>query len=236
LPQGLSSKPLTGQTGTVARHRKKSGSEVGPPSEFIADLRQRGIREPWVLEAMAAVRREHFVESDLTEVAYEDRPLPIGLGQTISQPFMVAYMAQCAEIDPTDAVLEVGTGSGYGAAILGYRARTVTSIERLDDLATSAENALSQTGVDNVHVVVGDGTLGWPAGAPYDVVVVTAAGPRVPQALLNQLAEGGRLVIPVGGRRNQRLLRVVRRGDEYEHQDLGGVRFVPLIGAEGRQR
>ena len=184
---------------------------------------------------MAAVRREHFVESDLTEAAYEDRPLPIGLGQTISQPFMVAYMAQCAEIDPTDAVLEVGTGSGYGAAILAYRARRVISIERLDDLAASARAALSQIGVNNVEVVTGDGTLGWPAGAPYGAIVVTAAGPRVPQALLDQLADGGRLVIPIGGRRNQRLVRVVRTEDQFEHQDLGGVRFVPLIGAEGRR-
>ena len=212
------------------------GNDIEPEPGFLDLLRQRGIREPWVLEAMAGVARERFVDPGLVEDAYRDRPLPIGQGQTISQPFIVALMAQAAELQPTDRVLEVGTGSGYGAAILGRRARSVVTVERLEPLAAVAADRLAAQAMDNIDVVVGDGTLGWPSGAPYDAIVVTAAGPRVPQALLDQLADGGRLVLPVGRRSSQRLLRITRHGDRFEQEDLGGVRFVPLIGVHGRGR
>lgn len=220
-----------------------NGSEETPSPDRLAkartrlverDLSARGVTDERVLAAMASVRRERFVPADMVEFAYEDSPLPIGSGQTISQPFIVALMAEAAEIGPSDRVLEVGTGSGYGAAVLAHLAAEVWTIERHDDLAETARRRLEGEGIDNVKVLVGDGTLGWPEEAPFDAIVVTASGPVVPQALREQLTDGGRLVLPSGpDGRGQALLRVRRVDGDYQTDDLGPVRFVPLIGAQG---
>jgi protein-L-isoaspartate(D-aspartate) O-methyltransferase len=195
----------------------------------------RGIQDPAVLEAMRSVPREAFLPPELEEFACDDSPLPIGRGQTISQPYIVALMAAAAALRPGDRVLEVGTGSGYAAAVLARIAREVYTIERHEELASLAARRLAELGISNVQVRHGDGTLGWPEHAPFDAIVVAAGGPKVPDALLDQLAPGGRLVIPVGeGREVQRLLRVVRQADgTRREEELGGVRFVPLIGAQG---
>jgi protein-L-isoaspartate(D-aspartate) O-methyltransferase len=198
------------------------------------DLAGRGITDPRVLDAMATVPRERFVPEGLRGVAYADRALPIAAGQTISQPYVVALMAQAAEVRPTDRVLEVGTGSGYGAAVLGALAEEVWTVERHPSLAERAATVLEELGVRTVRVVVGDGTLGWPDAAPYDAVVVTADAPTVPSGLADQLADGGRLVIPVGPRDGVQHLRRFRRGPSgLQDEDLGAVRFVPLVGVEG---
>jgi protein-L-isoaspartate(D-aspartate) O-methyltransferase len=195
----------------------------------------RGIRDRAVLEAMASVPREAFLPPQLTEFAYEDAPLPIAQGQTISQPYIVALMTAALELKPGDRVLEIGTGSGYAAAVLGRVAREVYTVERHGELAATAANRLRELGFDNVHVLHGDGTLGWAAHAPYDAIVVAAGGPQVPPALVKQLAVGGRLVIPIGEDRGlQALTRVTRQADgTLRREDLGDVRFVPLIGAQG---
>lgn len=195
----------------------------------------RGVRDPAVLEAMGTVPREAFLPPELAEFAYEDHPLPIAEGQTMSQPYIVALMAEALALRPGDRVLEVGTGSGYAAAILGRIAREVWTIERHGPLADAAAARLRSLGFDDVHVVHGDGTLGLAEHAPYDAIVVAAGGPDVPEALLAQLAAGGRLVIPVGEDRSlQTLVRITRRADGALHrEDLGDVRFVPLIGAQG---
>jgi len=195
----------------------------------------RGISDLRVLQAMRDVPREDFVGIDLAEFAYEDTPLPLQDGQTISQPYMVALMAQALEIKESDRVLEIGTGSGYAAAILSRLAAEVFTVERLASLAHLAAKRIVKAGYENVHVLRGDGTLGWPEQAPFDAIVVAAGGPDVPQPLLEQLALGGRLVIPTGPTtREQTLLRIRRVSKKkYEQEDLGSVRFVPLIGAEG---
>jgi protein-L-isoaspartate(D-aspartate) O-methyltransferase len=196
---------------------------------------RRGIRDRAVLSAMLRVPREAFLPPELAEFAYEDHPLPIAEGQTISQPFIVALMTAAAELRPTDRVLEIGTGSGYAAAILGCIAAEVYSIERHAPLADAAGARLRTLGFDNVHVLHGDGTLGWREHAPYDAIIVTAGGPKVPEALVAQLAIGGRLVIPVGEEKAlQTLVRVTREADgRLTEESLGDVRFVPLIGAQG---
>ena len=202
---------------------------------MIEQFVSRGLDDQAVLAAMQTVPREAFVAAELAEFAYEDAPLPIDAGQTISQPYIVAMMTAALELRPDDRVLEIGTGSGYAAAVLSQIAASVYTIERHEELARAAERRLRDLGYANVHVRHGDGTLGWPAHAPYDAIVVAAGGPEVPKPLLDQLAIGGRLVIPVGSTpRAQELLRV-RRMDEatYAREDLGPVRFVPLIGAEG---
>ena len=195
----------------------------------------RGVRDPAVLTAMRSVPREAFLPPELEEFAYTDAPLPIERGQTISQPYIVALMTAAAALRPGDRVLEVGTGSGYAAAILGRIAREVYTVERHEELARVAAERLARLGFANVSVLHGDGTLGWPEHAPYDAIIVAAGGPKVPEALLDQLAPGGRLVIPVGeGRSVQRLLRVTRGADgRFHEEELGDVRFVPLIGAQG---
>ena len=195
----------------------------------------RGVRSKRVLEAVARVPRERFVPEHLGEFAYEDAPLPIGEGQTISQPFIVAYMAEQAEIRATDKVLEVGAGSGYAAAVFAELAGEVFTIERNEKLAESARDRLIELGYGQVHIRCGDGTKGWPEAAPFDAILVAAGGPEVPRSLREQLAVGGRLLIPVGpSERLQKLVRIRRVADDrYEEEDLGGVRFVPLIGAEG---
>jgi protein-L-isoaspartate(D-aspartate) O-methyltransferase len=199
-------------------------------------LARRGIRDPAVIRAMRKVPREQFVPPELAEFAYADTPLPISANQTISQPYIVALMANALELDPDDKVLEIGTGSGYSAAVLAELARAVFTIERQITLCTLARERLHRLGIGNVEVRCGDGTLGWPEHAPFDAIVVTAGGPTVPASLRAQLAIGGRLVMPVGDAAVQRLLRIWRTDDTtFEQEDLSAVRFVPLIGAEGWQ-
>jgi protein-L-isoaspartate(D-aspartate) O-methyltransferase len=196
---------------------------------------RRGVRDPHVLNAMRQVPREAFVEPGFEEFAYEDGPLPIGEGQTISQPYIVALMIEAAEVRPGDRVLEVGAGSGYAAAVMSRIADRVYAIERHPSLGEAAQERFRRLGYDNIDLRVGDGTLGWPDAAPFDAILVAAGGPEVPQALKMQLAIGGRLVIPVGEEEgHQTLLTVTRTGQaEYEEEDLGGVMFVPLIGEQG---
>lgn len=195
----------------------------------------RGVQDPRVLDAMRAVPRERFLPDDLAEFAYEDAPLPIEKSQTISQPYIVAAMAAALELRPSDRVLEIGTGSGYAAAVLAHLAAEVYTIERHESLAERARRRLAELGYGNVHVRTGDGTRGWPEHAPYDAIVVAAGGPDVPPALADQLAIGGRLVMPVGTtQRLQTLIRLRRAGPEtYTRETLGECRFVPLVGAEG---
>jgi len=198
-----------------------------------SDLRRRGISDAVVLAAMGSVPREQFVPANVTNFSYDDRPLPIGEGQTISQPYVVALMAQASHITASSHVLEIGTGSGYGAAILGDIAEVVVSVERHEALANTAREALTAAGITNVTVIHGDGSLGYAEQAPYDAIVVTAGGPKVPKPLFDQLADGGFLVMPVGpDNKTQSLLQINRAGSELHEQNLGRVRFVPLIGAE----
>ncbi len=195
----------------------------------------RAVTGPGVLAAMHKVPREAFVPADQAEFAYEDSPLPIEHGQTISQPYIVALMTDAARLGASDRVLEVGTGTGYAAAVLAEIVREVYTIERHEALATTATERLARVGYRNIHVRHGDGTLGWPEHAPFDAILVAAGGPDAPRALLEQLAVGGRLVIPIGETpRVQSLIRITRVSQtEYEREDLGPVKFVPLIGAQG---
>ena len=221
----------TSRTGDATHGRRAAERD-----RMVRDhVEARGVRDAGVLRAMRAVPREAFLPVRLAEFAYQDAPLPIEKEQTISQPFIVALMTEALQLVPGDRVLEVGTGSGYAAAVLGEVAGEVYSIERHGELAALAAERLQRLGYDNVHVRQGDGTLGWPEHAPFDGIVVAAGGPAVPPALVGQLAVGGRLVIPVGeDRALQRLVRVTRRADgALEQEDLGGVRFVPLLGAQG---
>lgn len=192
----------------------------------------RGIRSPEVLDAMRAVPREEFVPEHLKKLAYQDSPLPIGSGQTISQPHVVALMIEALALKGGENVLEVGGGSGYAAAVLGRIAGTVCSIERIEQLATSARERLAALGYDNVEMRYGDGTRGCPDKAPFDAIVVAAGTPEIPSALKQQLKIGGRLVIPVGRNDHfQHLVRITRVAeDRYDEEDLAPVRFVPLIG------
>jgi len=198
-------------------------------------LAARGLHDQTVLDAVSAVPREEFVPKDLVEFAYNDSPLPIAARQTISQPYIVALMTAALELKPGDSALEVGTGSGYAAAVLAEIVDNVYTIERHKILADTARIRLQELGYKNIQVLYGDGTLGWPEYAPFDAIVVAAGGPDVPETLKKQLSIGGRLVIPVGtSLQTQKLLRVRRIGeDEYQQEDLGSVRFVPLIGAAG---
>ncbi len=192
-------------------------------------LQRRGISDPRVLEAMRRVPRERFVLPEFRHEAYSDQALPIACGQTISQPYIVALMTEALQLSGTEKVLEVGTGSGYQAAVLALLARKVVSIERHEELSRRAAQVLQELGLDNVLLVVGDGTKGYPPEAPYDRILVTAAGPEVPPALIEQLAPDGLLVMPVGPPEHQ-VLRVYRkRGDHLEVEQLCPVRFVPLI-------
>jgi len=198
-------------------------------------LAARGLHDQSVLDAVNAVPREEFVPTDLVEFAYSDAPLPIAASQTISQPYIVALMTAALELKPGECVLEVGTGSGYAAAVLAEMAADVYTIERHKILADTARSRLEVLGYRNIQVLYGDGTLGWPQHAPFDAIIVAAGGPDVPESLKEQLVIGGRLVIPVGSSlRTQKLLRVRRISEnEYQEEDLGDVRFVPLIGAAG---
>jgi protein-L-isoaspartate(D-aspartate) O-methyltransferase len=195
----------------------------------------RGIRDPAVLAAMRRLPREEFVSADLRDQAYEDSPLPIGAGQTISQPYIVALMLEATELTDSDRVLEIGAGSGYACALAGMIAAHVDAVERHASLCDLARARLARLALGNVEIHCADGSAGWPAGAPYDAILVAAAGPRIPAALREQLAIGGRLVMPVGESGfGQRLCKLTRRGDkDFVAADLGGVVFVPLIGAHG---
>jgi len=196
-------------------------------------IRARGVRDERVLEAMRKVPRHVFVPPDLVDEAYEDHPLSIGKGQTISQPYIVALMTEALELEGNEKVLEVGTGSGYQTAILAELAREVYSIERIPELAREAERRLEDLGYTNVHIKVGNGTLGWPEEAPFDAIMVTAGAPKVPGPLKAQLADGGRLVIPVGSEFHQILYRVKRQKDTFSEEALTSCVFVPLVGEEG---
>ncbi len=212
-------------------------------TDFVAEreamverqLKRRGIRESAILDAFLAVPREAFVSAELAHLAYGDHPLPIEASQTISQPYIVALMIQAARIGPGDRVLEVGAGSGYAAALISRIARSVIAIERQHELIEIARLRLRQLGCDNIEIVEGDGTKGWSAEAPYDAILAAASGSHVPEALVVQLAPGGRLVMPIGDPGGiQELIKVTKQPDGILRQEnLGGVRFVPLIGEEG---
>ena len=198
-------------------------------------LVSRGIKDQRVLSAFLEVPRHKFVEEYLKYKAYDDYPLSIGYGQTISQPYMVALMTEALAPSPQDKVLEIGTGSGYQAAILSRLCSTVYSIERVSTLASRARKTLDELGYFNIHTRIGDGTFGLPQDAPYDGIIVTAGAPHVPEALIGQLKEDGRLVIPVGDQSIQDLKRITRTKDGIREESLGGCRFVRLIGKNGWQ-
>lgn len=196
----------------------------------------RGIRDPRVLRAMATVPREKFVGDEFQSAAYQDRPLPIEESQTISQPYVVAWMCEAARLRDEDRALEIGTGSGYGAAVMAELCSSVVTIERHAPLCDSARERLEKLGYGaRVRVFCGDGTLGWPEGAPYDAICVAAGGPHPPKSLLRQLKVGGRLIMPVGDdQKHQHLVRITAMPDgSFDRESLGAVTFVPLIGAEG---
>ena len=222
----------------------ESGAEAGAGAGRMAALRERMVREQLaargmgdrrVLDAMREVPREAFVSPDFQTEAYEDCPLPIGEGQTISQPYVVALMIEAAGLRPGDRALEVGAGSGYAAAVMSRLAGSVFAIERHPALAEAARQRLTALGYGNVDLRAGDGTRGWPEAAPFDAIIVSAGGPDTPPALKAQLAIGGRLVIPVGTtEREQTLRKITRVGEsDYAEEDLGAVSFVPLIGEAG---
>src|SRR5216683_3085783 len=196
-------------------------------------LRRRGIRDAEVLAAMTAVPRHEFVPEELRSRAYEDLPLPIGGGQTISQPYIFAAVTAALHLQPGDRVLEIGTGCGYQAAVLSRLAKEVFTIERRPELASSASAKLDRLGYPNAHVHCGDGTLGLPELAPFDAILVAAAAPAVPKPLLAQLAEGGRMIVPVGDAEHQELQLIEKRGDAFPTKMLEGCRFVPLVGYHG---
>jgi protein-L-isoaspartate(D-aspartate) O-methyltransferase len=194
-----------------------------------SQIRRRGISDRRVLEAMEVVERHHFVFEDHRRLAYDDSALPIGSGQSISQPYMVAAMTEALELSPESRVLEVGTGSGYQTAVLAELAAAVYTIERLAQLSESAQDILGSLAYDNIEFSIGDGSKGWPEAAPFDGIMVTAAAATVPHSLLEQLAEGACLVIPVGGPPDQDLYQIRRFGNEYERKFITRCRFVPLI-------
>jgi protein-L-isoaspartate(D-aspartate) O-methyltransferase len=198
-------------------------------------LRGRGISDPAVLAAMTEVPRHEFVPQELRSHAYDDLPLPIGGGQTISQPYIVAAMTLALHLQPGDRVLEIGTGCGYQAAVLSRLAKEVFTIERRPELASAACATLARLGYANAHVHCGDGTLGLPELAPFNAILVAAAAPAVPKPLLAQLAEGGRMILPVGDAEHQELQLVERRGEAFPTKMLEGCRFVPLVGYHGWQ-
>ena len=198
-------------------------------------IEARGVGDRRVLNAMREISRHLFIPAEFQDAAYHDRPLPIGSGQTISQPYIVGLMTSLLELKQSDMVLEIGAGSGYQAAILSKLARTVVTVERLPEIATKAKDTLQRLGIFNVNVVVGDGTLGYAPDAPYDGIIITAASPDIPAPLIDQLADGGRLVAPVGSRDLQQLVRIRKQGDLNSRENFGGVVFVPLLGRHGWQ-
>jgi protein-L-isoaspartate(D-aspartate) O-methyltransferase len=231
------------QGALVKAQRRQDGAALPPEADYAARRRimvedhiaARGVRSRLVLDAMGTVPREQFLPEHLREFAYDDTPLPIGEGQTISQPYIVAFMIEALALQGGENVLEIGAGSGYAAAILSRIAGEVYTVERIAELAVRASGRLSDLGYKNVHVLHADGTRGWPDHAPYDAIIVAAGGPQIPKTLKAQLKMGGRLIIPVGSDpRGQELVRVTRLSeDDYKTEDIADVRFVPLVGAEG---
>ena len=219
------------------RSRMLESEEFAPQlAKMIeAQLRRRGITDAAVLAAMEIVPRHEFVPEELRGRAYDDVPLPIGDGQTISQPYIVAAMTAALHLQPHDRVLEVGTGCGYQAAVLSRLAKEIFTVERRPELALSASKRLARLGYANVHVHCGDGTLGLPEFAPFDAILVAAAAPAVPQPLLAQLAEGGRIILPIGDAEHQELRLMEKRGNKFLKSTLEGCRFVPLVGYHGWQ-
>lgn len=194
---------------------------------------KRGITDEKVLKAFENVKRDEFVPEDSKHMAYGDHPLSIGENQTISQPYIVALMTEALELEEDDTVLELGTGSGYQAAILAEIAKEVYSIERIRSLAENAKKVLNKLGYNNIHIKVDDGTLGWEEKSPFDAIIVTAASPEIPDTLIKQLKTGGRLVIPVGDLMGQDLIKIKKTEKDLEKTSLGGCRFVPLKGEKG---
>jgi protein-L-isoaspartate(D-aspartate) O-methyltransferase len=215
--------------------KQPSGDDNVGRMQFLLTLRRRGIGDAAVLRAMDEVPREHFVESSLVDSAYADHALPIGCGQTISQPYVVAYMTEQLGVHPGHRVLEVGTGSGYQAAILSRLAREVITVERYRTLAESARTRLATLGYNNVEVRVGDGLDGVPEQAPFDRIIVTAAAETIPAALVEQLAAGGVMVLPLGPHSGAQQLVKLTKNEGIEQEDLIGVRFVPLLPGKARE-
>jgi len=219
-----------------------AAAACGQPAAPLAAAREamvreqiegRGIRDPLTLRAMREVPRHEFVPAELADEAYADHPLPIGHAQTISQPYVVAFMTEALGLRGGERVLEVGTGSGYQAAVLARIAAEVYTIEIVAPLGLEARERLARLGYDNVHVRVGDGYAGWPEAAPFDAIIVTAAAPRIPEPLKRQLREGGRMILPVG-EELQELVVLTRQGDEWQEESVLPVRFVPMTGAVRR--
>jgi protein-L-isoaspartate(D-aspartate) O-methyltransferase len=219
------------------RSRMLESEEFAPQLAKMIEtqLRRRGVTDAAVLAAMEIVPRHEFVPEEFRARAYDDAPLPIGDGQTISQPYIVAAMTAALDLRTADRVLEIGTGCGYQAAVLSRLAKEVFTVERRPELALSASARLGGLGYANVHVHCGDGTLGLPEFAPFNAILVAAAAPAVPQPLLAQLAEGGRMILPVGDAEHQELRLIEKRGKSYRNTTLEGCRFVPLVGYYGWQ-
>ncbi len=208
----------------------KGGVQLEEAKRRLIDRLRKEVPDEGVIDAMEKVPREAFVPDDSRHLAYDDIPVPIGQGQTVSQPYIVALMVRGLELRRTDKVMEIGTGSGYQAAILAVLAQKVVTVERLDTLAEAAEKRLSSLGYANVEVVLADKRLGWERDAPYDAIVVAAGAPKLLHELMEQMAIGGRLVIPVGSLETQELMKVSRSADSYSVQTMGACRFVPLVG------
>jgi protein-L-isoaspartate(D-aspartate) O-methyltransferase len=219
--------------GKAAMFHKPASFEEARHRMVERQLAGRGITDERVLEAMREIPRHRFVPEDMADMAYRDTPLPIGYGQTISQPYIVAYMTQSLQLTPDERVLEVGTGSGYQVAILSRLAKQVYTVERMDELSKCAEQIVQELGYDNIEFRVGDGGYGWPEEAPFDAILVTAAAPEVPQPLIAQLADGAPLVAPIGPAGYQELVRLTKQGEGTKVDHLVPVAFVPLVGEHG---
>jgi protein-L-isoaspartate(D-aspartate) O-methyltransferase len=225
-----------GKKGASVARQQTAGDDGVGRMQFLLNLRRRGIADAGVLRALDEVPREHFVQSRHAEAAYADHALPIACGQTISQPFVVAYMSEQLAVGAEHRVLEIGTGSGYQAAVLSRLAREVITVERYRTLADAARERLQALGYQNVEVMMGDGLKGAPERAPFDRIIVTAAAESIPEALMEQLAEGGVMVLPLGPHDGtQRLTKLTKIANGQEREDLLGVRFVPLLPGQARE-